>query len=189
MTGSRDFLRSMGLPGGDPVNAPASTLRFPDGGQYRIEIPSTQGPRALEQALAEAARRKVGVEVIVPQKLVHHAVIFVRAALGRDVDNTAARVAELRRVGRGFHFELRHRFKRHRISLPATGESARLTAVHQHRVLHRQAAADPGIRRASDSARAISALRQERKSSQQFSGLAPGCWQRRSPPHGMARIG
>jgi len=61
MKGSRDFLQTMGLPGGDPADAPASTLRFPDGGQYRIEIPSTEGPRALEQALAEAARRKVPV--------------------------------------------------------------------------------------------------------------------------------
>ena len=61
MKGSRDFLQSMGLPGGDPADSPASTRRFPDGGQYRIEIPSTEGPRALEQVLAEAAKRKVPV--------------------------------------------------------------------------------------------------------------------------------
>jgi hypothetical protein len=51
----------MGLPGGDAVNAPSSSLRFPDGGQYRIEIPSTEGPRSLEHLLAEAARRRVPV--------------------------------------------------------------------------------------------------------------------------------
>jgi hypothetical protein len=61
MKGSRDFLLNMGLPGGDPSDSPASTRRFPDGGQYRIEIPSTEGPRALEQALAEAAKRRVPV--------------------------------------------------------------------------------------------------------------------------------
>ena len=61
MKGSRDFLQSMGLPGGDPADSPASTGRFPDGGQYRIEIPSTEGPRALEQVLSEAAKRKVPV--------------------------------------------------------------------------------------------------------------------------------
>ena len=61
MKGSRDFLRTMGLPGGDPAESPASTKRFPDGGQYRIEIPSTEGPPVLEQALAEAAKRKVPV--------------------------------------------------------------------------------------------------------------------------------
>src|SRR6185436_786080 len=41
--------------------SPASTKRFPDGGQYRIEIPSTEGPRVLEHALADAAKRKVPV--------------------------------------------------------------------------------------------------------------------------------
>jgi hypothetical protein len=61
MKGSRDFLRTIGLPGGDPADSPASTKRFPDGGQYRIEIPSTEGPRVLEQVLAEAGKRKVPV--------------------------------------------------------------------------------------------------------------------------------
>src|SRR5450432_2377765 len=61
MKGSRDFLESMGLPGTDPPSAPASAKRFPDGGQYRIEIPSTEGPRALEAVLTEADRRQVPV--------------------------------------------------------------------------------------------------------------------------------
>jgi hypothetical protein len=61
MKNSRDFLQSMGLPGGDPGAAPTSALRFPDGGQYRIEIPSTEGPRALQAVLEEASKRKVPV--------------------------------------------------------------------------------------------------------------------------------
>jgi Peptidase family U32 len=61
MKSSREFLESMGLPGGDPASAPASSKRFPDGGQYRIEIPSTEGPRALDALLAEAEQRKVPV--------------------------------------------------------------------------------------------------------------------------------
>src|SRR6266705_1259432 len=61
MKSSRDFLLSVGLPGSDPTPAPDSAKRFPDGGQYRIEIPSTEGPRALENVLAEAGRRKVPV--------------------------------------------------------------------------------------------------------------------------------
>ena len=61
MKASRDFLKSIGLPGGDPAEAPTSAARFPDGGQYRIEIPSTEGPRALEAVLAQAAARKVPV--------------------------------------------------------------------------------------------------------------------------------
>jgi len=61
MKASRDFLESVGLPGADPSGSPASPKRFPDGGQYRIEIPSTEGPLALEQLLAEAGKRKVPV--------------------------------------------------------------------------------------------------------------------------------
>jgi len=54
-------MESIGLPGGDPRDCPASARRFPDGGQYRIEIPSTEGPRALAAVLAEAETRKVPV--------------------------------------------------------------------------------------------------------------------------------
>src|SRR5215467_8300084 len=61
MKASRAFLESAGLPGGDPAVAPDSPLRFPDGGQYRIEIPSTEGPRALAAVLDEARTRGVPV--------------------------------------------------------------------------------------------------------------------------------
>src|SRR5437899_1040231 len=61
MRSASEFLESAGLPGADPAGAPASAKRLPDGGQYRIEIPSTEGPRVLEQVLAEAEKRKVPV--------------------------------------------------------------------------------------------------------------------------------
>ena len=61
MKTSREFLASLGLPAGDPADAPDSPLRFPDGGEYRIEIPSTEGPRALAAVLEEASRRSVPV--------------------------------------------------------------------------------------------------------------------------------
>jgi peptidase U32-like protein len=61
MKSSREFLTSLGLPGGDPPESPTSPRRFPDGGQYRIEIPSTEGPRALAAVLDEAAKRRVPV--------------------------------------------------------------------------------------------------------------------------------
>lgn len=61
MKETRNYLTSIGLPGGDPGDAPASPKRFPDGGQYRIEIPSTEGPRALDQLLRDAATRKVPI--------------------------------------------------------------------------------------------------------------------------------
>lgn len=38
---------------------PASTKRFPDGAQYRLEIPSVETPEALEIALQEADRHKL----------------------------------------------------------------------------------------------------------------------------------
>jgi hypothetical protein len=64
MSETRDFLRSIGLPPGDLNELPDSPKRFPDGTQYRIEIPSTEGPRCLEAVLEEAARLDVTVHRI-----------------------------------------------------------------------------------------------------------------------------
>lgn len=61
MTATRDFLDSIGLPPGDLHALPDSEKRFPDGAQYRIEIPSTEGPRCLEAVLEEAARLDVTI--------------------------------------------------------------------------------------------------------------------------------
>jgi hypothetical protein len=61
MKSSREVLARLGLPGSDPRDCPSSTRRFPDGGQYRIEIPSTEGPRALAEILSEAKSRNVPV--------------------------------------------------------------------------------------------------------------------------------
>jgi len=59
MTKSADWLKSLDFPAMDPVPAPDSPLRFPDGGQYRIEIPSTEGPRSLRAVIEEGAKRNV----------------------------------------------------------------------------------------------------------------------------------
>ena len=56
---TRAFLRTLGLPGGDLGELPDSVKRFPDGAQYRFEIPSTEGPACLEAVLEEAARLDV----------------------------------------------------------------------------------------------------------------------------------
>ena len=52
----RRFLMSRNYPPGELYDLPSSPKRFPDGAQYRIEIPSVEGPRALA-AVLEAAER------------------------------------------------------------------------------------------------------------------------------------
>lgn len=50
----RDFLQSRDLPPGELHDLPSTEKRFPDGAQYRIEIPSVEGPRALAAVLQAA---------------------------------------------------------------------------------------------------------------------------------------
>lgn len=78
--GTRAFLESVGLPPGDLHSLPSSDKRFPDGAQYRIEIPSTEGPGCLTAVLEEADRLSVvvhrvsqgsGVFLISDQELDH----------------------------------------------------------------------------------------------------------------------
>lgn len=57
----RDALSSFGSPAGDLRALPDSTKRFADGGQFRIEIPSTEGEAGLDAVRAEAARLGVPV--------------------------------------------------------------------------------------------------------------------------------
>ena len=58
---TRAFLASIGLPPGDLHELPDSHQRFPDGAQYRIEIPSVEGPGCLQAVLEEAERLEVPV--------------------------------------------------------------------------------------------------------------------------------
>jgi hypothetical protein len=51
----------LGLPAGDRYDLPTSEKRFPDGAQYRVEIPSTEGPRALRAVVAAAKQYRVPV--------------------------------------------------------------------------------------------------------------------------------
>ncbi len=61
MDATRGFLESIGLPGGDLHSLPDSPKRFPDGAQYRIEIPSVEGPACLEAVLEESEQLDVRV--------------------------------------------------------------------------------------------------------------------------------
>ena len=56
---ANDLLSSLGLPARDLADLPDSEKRFPDGAQYRVEIPSVEGPRVLEAVIGEARRRGV----------------------------------------------------------------------------------------------------------------------------------
>lgn len=49
-----EILSELGLPQADPHEPPNSPFTFPDGAQYRIEIPSTEGPDCLRAVFDEA---------------------------------------------------------------------------------------------------------------------------------------
>jgi hypothetical protein len=61
MEATRRFLEGMGLPPGDLHNLPSSEKRFLDGAQYRVEIPSTEGPDALAVIIEEADRYHITI--------------------------------------------------------------------------------------------------------------------------------
>ncbi|WHY95285.1 U32 family peptidase [Peribacillus simplex] len=56
MKESRDLLEQLGYPSTDLKELPTSTKTFPDGAQYRIELPSVEGPIALKETLNEIDR-------------------------------------------------------------------------------------------------------------------------------------
>jgi hypothetical protein len=49
-----DILRELQLPAADAHDLPSSPFTFPDGAQYRVEIPSTEGPECLAAVFEEA---------------------------------------------------------------------------------------------------------------------------------------
>ena len=51
MKETRDFLKKLGLPGGDAYDLPTSPKRFADGAQYRFEVPGIQGPKVMKALL------------------------------------------------------------------------------------------------------------------------------------------
>ena len=61
MPDPRDILRRHNLPTTDAYDLPSSPKRFSDGGEYRIEIPSCEGPNAMHAVIEEAAARSVPI--------------------------------------------------------------------------------------------------------------------------------
>ena len=87
MQDTRDFLASLGLPRGDAYDLPTSPKRFPDGAQYRVEIPSVEGPRALATVLEEGEHQRVLIQRVSQGSgimLLNDAEIREMAVLGHD---------------------------------------------------------------------------------------------------------
>src|SRR5256885_5547990 len=55
------ILNDLGFPARDAYDLPTSRKQFPDGGQYRVEIPSCEGPRALEAVVSAAREHAVPI--------------------------------------------------------------------------------------------------------------------------------
>jgi hypothetical protein len=64
MASARQALARLGLPERDPGELPASTRRFGDGGQFRVEIPSVEGPEPFRAVVAAAAEHGLRVHRI-----------------------------------------------------------------------------------------------------------------------------
>jgi len=58
---TRDYLKKKGLPQGDLFDMPTSPLRFPDGGAYRIEVPTVNTAEAVEALLDTATKNKITI--------------------------------------------------------------------------------------------------------------------------------
>ena len=56
MKETRDFIEKLGYPPGGTQEIPSSTKTFLDGAQYRVELPSVEGPASFE-ALVEACEK------------------------------------------------------------------------------------------------------------------------------------
>lgn len=68
MEATRNFLESIGLPRGDAYDLPTSDKRFPDGGQYRFEVPGIQGPGAMRALLEQMEKYELPIHRVTQTK-------------------------------------------------------------------------------------------------------------------------
>lgn len=68
MDKTRDFLQQMGLPRGDAYDLPTSEKRFPDGAQYRFEVPGIQGPGTMKTLLEELDKYDIAIHRVTQTK-------------------------------------------------------------------------------------------------------------------------
>jgi hypothetical protein len=103
MESTRRFLRERGLPDRELGELPASTKRFPDGAQYRVEIPSVEGPGSF-RAVLEACT-EFGVQV---HRISQGSGIMVL---------TDEKIAEMAAIGARERIESRERVRRAKLGL------------------------------------------------------------------------
>jgi len=56
---TREYLKKLGMPTGDLFDMPTSMARFPDGGAYRIEVPTVNSAEAVAALLDTATKNGV----------------------------------------------------------------------------------------------------------------------------------
>jgi hypothetical protein len=61
---TKRILERSKLPTGDAHHLPTSARRFPDGRAWRVEIPSCEGPKAMEAVIAAAAEHQIAIDRI-----------------------------------------------------------------------------------------------------------------------------
>lgn len=92
MDDTREFLQSLGMPGSNLADLPSSEKRFPDGAEYRFELPGIQNPDAMKGGVEEAARRGIQLHRIT------HTIGIMR--------NTDAELTEMCRIAAAEGLEL-----------------------------------------------------------------------------------
>src|SRR5512139_2322092 len=58
---TREYLKKLGMPSGDLFDMPTSTARFPDGGAYRIEVPTVNSADAVASLLDTATKNNITI--------------------------------------------------------------------------------------------------------------------------------
>jgi len=68
MKETREFLKTLGMPEGDLYSLPTSEKRFPDGAQYRFEVPGIQNPVAMKALLEELDKYGIAIHRVTQTK-------------------------------------------------------------------------------------------------------------------------
>lgn len=58
---TREYVKKLGLPSGDLFDMPTSMARFPDGGAYRIEVPTVNSAEAVAALLDTATKNGITI--------------------------------------------------------------------------------------------------------------------------------